>query len=174
MFMLDVAACPGGVAPLHIFEMRYRQMFNDIGAKDNRFGMLVSDPTTGRPCKYGTCAQRKLRTDGRQYVLNQAVERFRLLKVVKSTPYTVMDVEVGIPDDKPAEGEPTKWGADEGTRLGDLEMQASALTRQLIQLLMNKLSPSSDPSVNRTLSEWFLRYSPKARNGGRGRRGRSE
>lgn len=29
------------------------QMFNDIGAKDNRFGMLVSDPTTGRPCKYG-------------------------------------------------------------------------------------------------------------------------
>ena len=59
----------------------------------------------------------------------------RLLKVVKSTPYTVMDVEVGIPDDKPAEGEPTKWGADEGTRLGDLEMQASALTRQLIQLV---------------------------------------
>ena len=59
----------------------------------------------------------------------------RLLKVVKSTPYTVMDVEVGIPDDKPAEGEPTKWGADEGSRLGDLEMQASALTRQLIQLV---------------------------------------
>ncbi|CAN0123965.1 unnamed protein product [Ascophyllum nodosum] len=178
VFMLDVAACPGGVVPLHIFEMRYRQMFNDIGAKDNRFGMLVSDPTTGRPCKYGTvleCAQRKLLPDGRQYVLNQAVERFRLLKVVKSTPYTVMDVEVGIPDDKPAEEEPTKWGADEGTRLGDLELQASALPRQLIRLvfttvnsvveLMNKLSPSSDPSENRTLSEWFLRYSPKAKNG---------
>ena len=28
-------------------------MFNDIGTKDNRFGMLVSDPTTGKPCKYG-------------------------------------------------------------------------------------------------------------------------
>ena len=28
-------------------------MFNDIGTKDSRFGMLVSDPTTGRPCKYG-------------------------------------------------------------------------------------------------------------------------
>ncbi len=24
--MLDVAACPGGVVPLHIFEMRYRQV----------------------------------------------------------------------------------------------------------------------------------------------------
>lgn len=53
VFMLDVSACPGGVVPLHIFEMRYRQMFNDIGTKDNRFGMLVTDPTTGRPCKYG-------------------------------------------------------------------------------------------------------------------------
>lgn len=30
------------------------QMFNDIGGNDNRFGMLVSDPTTGRPCKYGS------------------------------------------------------------------------------------------------------------------------
>lgn len=29
------------------------QMFNDIGTKDNRFGMLVTDPTTRRPCKYG-------------------------------------------------------------------------------------------------------------------------
>lgn len=26
VFMLDVAACPGGVVPLHIFEMRYRQV----------------------------------------------------------------------------------------------------------------------------------------------------
>lgn len=47
----------------------------------------------------------------------------RVLKVLKSTPYTVMDVEVGIPDNKPFEGEPTKWGADEGTRLDELELQ---------------------------------------------------
>lgn len=26
VFMLDVSACPGGVVPLHIFEMRYRQV----------------------------------------------------------------------------------------------------------------------------------------------------
>lgn len=32
---------------------RLLQMFNDIGTKDNRFGMLVTDPTTKRPCKYG-------------------------------------------------------------------------------------------------------------------------
>lgn len=25
VFMLDMSACPGGVVPLHIFEMRYRQ-----------------------------------------------------------------------------------------------------------------------------------------------------
>lgn len=49
--------------------------------------------------------------------------------MVKSVPYTVMDVEVGIPDERPAEGEPTKWGADEGTRLDDLEMQVSIVER---------------------------------------------
>ncbi|CAN0481554.1 unnamed protein product, partial [Scytosiphon promiscuus] len=26
VFILDVSACPGGVVPLHIFEMRYRQV----------------------------------------------------------------------------------------------------------------------------------------------------
>lgn len=26
IFMLDLAVCPGGVVPLHIFEMRYRQV----------------------------------------------------------------------------------------------------------------------------------------------------
>eukprot|EP00904_Undaria_pinnatifida_P001042 jgi/Undpi1/10939/HiC_scaffold_3.g01465.m1 len=164
VFMLDVSACPGGVVPLHIFEMRYRQMFNDIGTKDNRFGMLVSDPTTGKPCLYGAvmeCAQRKLLPDGRQYVLNQAVERFRVLKMVKSVPYTVMEVEVGIPDDVPFEGEPAKWGAEEGTQLKDLEEQVFSTVNSVVEL-MNKLSPPADPSENRTLSEWFLRYSPKA------------
>lgn len=43
--------------------------------------------------------------------------------MLKSTPYTVMEVEVGIPDNKPFEGEPGRWGADEGTRLEDLELE---------------------------------------------------
>lgn len=43
--------------------------------------------------------------------------------MLKSAPYTVMEVEVGIPDNKPLEGEPAKWGAEEGTRLEDLELE---------------------------------------------------
>ncbi|CAN0259910.1 unnamed protein product [Ectocarpus sp. 6 AP-2014] len=165
VFMLDMSACPGGVVPLHIFEMRYRQMFNDIGTTDNRFGMLVTDAKTGRPCKYGAvmeCAQRKLLPDGRQYVLNQAVERFRVLKVLKTNPYTVMEVEVGIPDNKPLEGEPVKWGAEEGTRLEDLELEVYDTVNSVVDL-MNKLAPPATPGENRTLSEWFLRYSPKVK-----------
>ena len=42
---------------------------------------------------------------------------------MKSAPYTVMEVEVGIPDSKPFEGEPARWGADEGTKLEDLELE---------------------------------------------------
>lgn len=48
---------------------------------------------------------------------------YRVLKVLKSAPYTVMEVEVGIPDNKPFDGEPARWGADEGTRLEDLELE---------------------------------------------------
>lgn len=43
--------------------------------------------------------------------------------MVKSVPYTVMEVEVGIPDNEPFEGEPSKWGAEEGTLVEDLEEQ---------------------------------------------------
>lgn len=73
VFMLDVAACPGGVVPLHIFEMRYRQLFNDIGTKDNRFGMLVTDPTTGRPCKYGAVMEVSETTQIRTFPHTHAV-----------------------------------------------------------------------------------------------------
>lgn len=53
--------------------------------------------------------------------------RYRVLKVLKSAPYTVMEVEVGIPDNKPFEGEPSKWGAEEGTKLEDLELEVRVL-----------------------------------------------
>lgn len=163
VFMLDLAVCPGGVVPLHIFEMRYRQMMNDIGAKDNRFGMLVSDPETGTPCKYGAvleCAQRKLLPDGRQYLLNQAVERFRVLRVVTTKPYTVMQIEVGIPDDPYVEGEGARWGVAEGTSLAELEMQVFDTVNTVVEL-MNKLAPPMDVNEKRTLSEWFKTYAPK-------------
>lgn len=39
VFMLDVAACPGGVVPLHIFEMRYRQVGRV--ARDSAVVLLV-------------------------------------------------------------------------------------------------------------------------------------
>lgn len=56
----------------------------------------------------------------------------RVLKVVKSAPYTVMEVEVGILDHKPVEGEPSMWGADEGTQLDDLEDQVRTATGQIL------------------------------------------
>lgn len=47
--------------------------------------------------------------------------------MLKSAPYTVMEVEVGIPDKKPFEGEPSMWGAEEGTKLEDLELEVRVL-----------------------------------------------
>lgn len=53
------------------------------------------------------------------------VTRRRVLKMVKSVPYTVMEVEVGIPDNEPFEGEPNKWGAEEGMLVEELEEQVA-------------------------------------------------
>lgn len=49
----------------------------------------------------------------------------RVLRVVKQKPYMVMEIEVGIPDEKPVAGEPRQWGADEGTRIDELEHQVN-------------------------------------------------
>lgn len=64
-----------------------------------------------------------------------------MLKVLKSAPYTVMEVEVGIPDNKPLEGEPSKWGAEEGTRLEDLELEVGIAWRGDFLLFWSACAP---------------------------------
>lgn len=63
------------------------------------------------------------------------VDRRRVLKMVKSVPYTVMEVEVGIPDNEPFEGEPSKWGAEEGMLVEELEEQVEHAFRCWIEAL---------------------------------------
>lgn len=40
LFPLGMVLNPGGSAPLHIFEMRYRLLFNRIQDRDNKFGII--------------------------------------------------------------------------------------------------------------------------------------
>lgn len=89
-----------------------------------------------------------------------------MLKVLKKTPYTVMEVEVGIPDSKPSDGEPSKWGADEGTRLEDLELEVctSVTPTVLTSSPIKEHEPSRarflPPTVTLTIqTQSFVQYS---------------
>ncbi|CAN0205900.1 unnamed protein product [Discosporangium mesarthrocarpum] len=158
IFVLELAVCPGGMVPLHIFEMRYRQMMNKIAAADNKFGMLVRDPSTGKLCEFGTVlevVERQFLPDGRQFLLNLALERFRILSIVRETPYMVAQVELGIQDERPKAGDVQAWGAEEGERLEDVEQQVWAALNAVVRL-MNKLSPPTDPGQTRSLSEMAI------------------
>jgi Lon protease-like protein len=89
LFPLDnVVLLPGGVAPLHIFEPRYRQMMEHALARDRRIGMSVVRPDhahemAGDPPLYpigcaGFVAEHQRLPDGRFHLLLRATHRFRV------------------------------------------------------------------------------------------------
>jgi ATP-dependent Lon protease len=53
----ELVLFPGRHLPLHIFEFRYRIMMNTILQGDKRFGVLMFDPSTGKPVQIGCCAE---------------------------------------------------------------------------------------------------------------------
>ncbi|KAG5188366.1 PUA-like domain-containing protein [Tribonema minus] len=108
IFPLSLVTCPNGKCPLHIFEMRYRQLMNNIAGQDNRFGIIMFDPNTQQIAGVGTVVEvveRSLLPDGRQLVMNIGRERFKLLRVTQEKPYMVGLVELGLVDEEPEEGQ---------------------------------------------------------------------
>lgn len=102
IFPLDYGvAFPGSDFPLNIFVMSYRMMMNDIQKTGKRFGIAVSNGE-GKFGEIGTLlfnTQQILQEDGRQILLNKCLERFKILEIVQTTPYTVAKVELGIFDE---------------------------------------------------------------------------
>ncbi len=102
IFPLPLVLLPNEMLPLHIFEPRYRQMFNDIGLDQNLFGVsyfsqedsLADQP----PVKTIGCVAevREIQPmpDGRSNLLAIGVLRYRLLDYVDTgDPYLVGDVD---------------------------------------------------------------------------------
>mmetsp|Transcript_17078 Transcript_17078/g.25260 ORF Transcript_17078/g.25260 Transcript_17078/m.25260 type:complete len:293 (+) Transcript_17078:30-908(+) len=106
IFPLNIVKCPNGVCPLHIFEMKYRQLMNNIAKDDNKFGVLMLNSETRQIAEIGTVyevLERSLLPDGRQMVVGVGRERFKLLQVVREKPYMIGKVEYGIADKYPTE-----------------------------------------------------------------------
>lgn len=102
VFPLPLVLLPGEVLPLHIFEPRYRQMLNDIGAERNLFGVNLFEQTEGgsdRPeaGSIGTVAEvREVQPmpDGRSNIVSFGVIRYRIVEYVDmGMPYLTAEVE---------------------------------------------------------------------------------
>ena len=101
LFPLDTVLFPGMELPLHIFEERYRRMIGACLKGDRRFGVLLERPVaTGRDAtavhSVGTSAiitRVDKQQDGGLDVQTAGVERFRVLHVLRTEPFSVGRVE---------------------------------------------------------------------------------
>lgn len=122
LFPLSIVALPNAQVPLHIFEARYRILFNTLlkGDKDVDTELVDDSSVFAGSKRFGMCyvnGQGGLATvgsvleihsheklpDGRMLVVSKGAERFRINRIVKDKPYIIAEVE-DFPDeeDKPA------------------------------------------------------------------------
>jgi len=148
----DVVLFPRDVLPLHIFESRYRMMLESVLEDDRRFGVVRWDPQTQSMASVGCCAevlQHQTAEDGRSNIVTLGQQRFRVLDVVRETPYrTAM---VSWIEDEPV---------DDQTKLRELATNVDQALRDVVERT-GKLTgspaalPDDLPDLPRELSFWI-------------------
>lgn len=101
LFPLRTVLFPGQLLPLHIFEMRYRQMINDCIEQEIPFGVVLIQKgreigETAIPYPVGTLARiRRVerQEDGRMHIYCIGEERFRIESLIQEQPYLIARVE---------------------------------------------------------------------------------
>lgn len=146
----DVVLFPGCPLPLHIFEMRYREMVKTALESDKMFGVVNINSVTGKPAKVGGIAKildcHKF-ADGRMNILTKGQERFRVKKYIQEKPYLVALVEL-MRDDNPVED------------LNDKMQEVDGLVRHILRL-SGKITdrefamPSNIPKDPQEFSYWI-------------------
>ena len=148
----DVVLFPRDVLPLHIFESRYRMMLESVLEDDRRFGVVRWDPQTQSMASVGCCAevlQHQTAEDGRSNIVTLGQQRFRVLDVVRETPYRT--ALVSWIEDEPV---------DDQTKLNELATSVDQALRDVVELT-GKLTgspaalPEDLPDLPRELSFWI-------------------
>lgn len=148
----DVVLFPRDVLPLHIFESRYRMMLESVLEDDRRFGVVRWDPQTQSMASVGCCAevlQHQTAEDGRSNIVTLGQQRFRVLDVVRDTPYRT--ALVSWIEDEPV---------DDQTKLKELAISVDQALRDVVELT-GKLTgspaalPEDLPDLPRELSFWI-------------------
>ena len=95
LFPLPLVAIPHELVPLHVFEARYRTMFDELLESETEFGIVWSvDGTTrevGCACAITEVLERM--DDGRLNVLTRGTRPFRIVEHRPDRPYPVATVE---------------------------------------------------------------------------------
>ncbi|HEV2661327.1 MAG TPA: LON peptidase substrate-binding domain-containing protein, partial [Ktedonobacteraceae bacterium] len=108
LFPLNLVLFPGTVSPLHIFEMRYRQMIVDCQRDEKPFGIVLARPESEhlneKPYSVGTMVEiRNLDRleDGRYTLMAVGTKRFRIVGERRDKPYLSGLVELYEDDAEP-------------------------------------------------------------------------
>ena len=95
LFPLPLVALPHELLPLHIFEERYRIMFDELLESDGEFGIVWSTEAGSRAigcaCKIEQVLERM--EDGRLNVLTRGTRPFRIVERQQDRPYPAATVE---------------------------------------------------------------------------------
>jgi len=148
----DLVLFPQEVLPLHIFEPRYRMMLRTALAEDKRFGVVRWDPDSQTLANVGCCAeiiQCRTQDDDRSNVVTLGQQRFRVLEILRESPYRlalvswIEDARVDSPD------ELISLAADVTQALRDVVELTGKLLGKAATL------PSDLPDLPRELSFWI-------------------
>ncbi len=102
IFPLPLVLLPNEILPLHIFELRYRQMLKDVESERNLFGVslfepqesFIEKPLTGTVGCAAEVKEVQMMPDGRSNVVTVGVARYRLVDYVDAGErYLVGDLE---------------------------------------------------------------------------------
>ena len=99
LFPLALVALPHELVPLHIFEERYRLMFDELLESDGEFGIvwLTEGATKGIGCACEIDRVLERMEDGRLNVLTRGTRPFRIVERQDDMPYPAATVEF-LPD----------------------------------------------------------------------------
>lgn len=95
LFPLPLVLFPGAILPLQIFEFRYRMMMHTLLQTDLRFGVIYTDQLAGIVdvgC-VGEVVKHERLVDDRFFLICKGQERFRVVKLVRTKPYLVAQVQ---------------------------------------------------------------------------------
>jgi Lon protease-like protein len=157
LFPLNVVLFPGTVSPLHVFEMRYRQMILDCQREERPFGIVLARPESKhlneKPYPVGTMVDISNLTrldDGRYTFMAVGIKRFRIVSEHRERPYLSGLVE------------PFEDIAEPENELLTLTQQAYSLFGAYLAMLLEASDGDSDvdaslPDVPEDLSH-FIAY----------------